>query len=75
MAKDSRKQGVQLSGASLWHISPGFQAMGISIGTVGAILTIQIGDPSSIFALYLHVDNVNPNILSLLIESKGTQVL
>lgn len=55
------------------HFS-GFQAMGISIGAVEAILTIQIGDPLPIFALYLHVDNVNPNILSLLIESKGTQV-
>ena len=53
------------------HLS-GFQAMGISIGAVEAILTIQIGGPSPIFALYLHVDNVNPNILSLLIESKGT---
>ena len=53
------------------HFS-GFQAMGISIGAVEAILTVQIGDPLPIFALYLHVDNVNPNILSLLIESKGT---
>ena len=41
---------------------------------VEAILTIQIGDPSSIFALCLHVDNINPKVLSLLIESKGTQV-
>lgn len=41
---------------------------------VEAILTIQIGDHSSIFALYLHVDNINPKILSLLIESKGTQI-
>ena len=41
---------------------------------VEAILTIQVGDPSSIVSLYLHFDNVNPHILSLLIESKGIQV-
>ena len=35
------------------------------------MLTIQIGEPSTMFAVYLHVGNVNPKVLSLMVESRA----